>query len=141
VRNVPPLIEGLEAVTIHVRDIQRSRTFYAEVLGLEEVSFLPAASRAAFAIPGTRVQLTMHPMGPGEGGREPGTVSGVIFVQPDPVAACAEIRRRGGTIVGEPATFTNPLGKVTLGVFADPDGNEFVIRHIEPASGGPREAR
>jgi catechol 2,3-dioxygenase-like lactoylglutathione lyase family enzyme len=130
-----PVIEGLEAVTIHVRDIERSRTFYSQVLGLKEVSFLPAAPRAAFAIPGTSAQLTMHPMGPGEGGREPGTVSGIIFTHRDPVAACAEIRRRGGTIVDEPRTYTNPLGKVTLGVFADPDGNEFVIRHVEPAAG------
>ncbi len=38
----------------------------------------------------------------------------------------------GGTIGDEPETFTNPLGKVTPGVFADPDGNLFVIRHIEP---------
>ena len=128
------VIEGLEAVTIHVRDIERSRKFYSTVLGLKEVGFIAAASRAAFALPGTTVQLTMHPMGPEEGGREPGTVSGIVFAHQDPVAACAEIARRGGAIVDEPRTYTNPLGKVTLGVFADPDGNQFVLRHIEPAS-------
>lgn len=129
------VIEGLEAVTIHVRDIERSRKFYSTVLGLKEVGFIAAASRAAFALPGTAVQLTMHPMGPEEGGREPGTVSGIVFAHQNPVTACAEIARRGGAIVDEPRTYTNPLGKVTLGVFADPDGNQFVLRHIELVSG------
>lgn len=125
-----PVIEGVEAVTVHIRDIERARRFYSEVLGLREVSYLPKASRAAFALPGTSTLLTMHVQGEGEGGREPGTVSGIIFVHHDPVSACAEIRRRGGSIVDEPRTFPAAVGTVTLGVFADPDGNQFVIRHI-----------
>ena len=125
------VIEGLEAVTVHIRDIQAARKFYGEVLGLKEVSFLPAASRAAFAIPGTSTLLTMHVQGDGEGGREPGTVSGLVFSHRDPVAACGEIRRRGGSIVDEPHSFPTAMGTVTLGVFADPDGNQFVLRHIQ----------
>ncbi len=128
------VIEGVEAVTIHIRDIQKARKFYSTVLGLHEVRYHEKANRAAFALPGTTTLLTMHPLGEGEGGREPGTVSGIIFSHHDPVAACNEIERRGGTIVDEPHTFTNPLGEVTLGVIADPDGNEFVIRHIVPSS-------
>jgi catechol 2,3-dioxygenase-like lactoylglutathione lyase family enzyme len=124
------VIEGMEAVTVHIRDIERARKFYSEVLGLREVSYIPKASRAAFAIPGTSTLLTMHVLGEGEGGREPGTVSGIVFSHHDPMRACAEIRGRGGTIVDEPETFPTALGTVTLGVFADPDGNQFVIRHI-----------
>lgn len=124
------VIEGVEAVTVHIRDIERARKFYAEVLGLPEVSYLPNASRAAFALPGTSTLLTMHILGEGEGGREPGTVSGIVFSHHDPEAACAEIRRRGGTIVDEPRTYPTALGTVTLGVFADPDGNQFVVRRI-----------
>ncbi len=124
------VIEGLEAVTVHIRDIERARRFYSEVLGLREVSYLPEAARAAFAIPGTTTLLTMHVLGEDEGGREPGTVSGLVFSHHDPAAAFGEIRQRGGTIVDEPETFPTALGTVTLGVFADPDGNQFVIRHI-----------
>lgn len=133
------VIEGMEAVTVHIRDVQRARTFYSEVLGLQEVSYIPSASRAAYAIPGTTTLLTMHVQGEGEGGREPGTVSGVIFSHHDPKAACSEIQRRGGSIVDEPKTYPAALGIVTLGVFADPDGNQFVLRHIEkgPAPGSP----
>lgn len=95
-RTMDEVIEGMEAVTVHIRDIERSRKFYSEVLGLREVSYLPEASRAAFAIPRSSTLLTMHILGEGEGGREPGTVSGVVFAHHDPVGACAEIRRRGG---------------------------------------------
>jgi catechol 2,3-dioxygenase-like lactoylglutathione lyase family enzyme len=73
------VIEGLEEVTVHIRDVERSRSFYRDVLGLREVSFLPLASRVAFALPSTSVLLTMHVQAAGEGGREPGTVSGVVF--------------------------------------------------------------
>ncbi|HEV2165855.1 MAG TPA: VOC family protein [Thermoplasmata archaeon] len=126
------VIEGLESVSIHVRDIERARAFYRDVIGLREVSFHPQASRAAFALPGTTTLLTMHVQREGEGGREPGTVSGLVFSHRDPRAACEEIRKRGGQIVDEPSTFRTALGEVTLGVFADPDGNEFVVRHIRP---------
>jgi predicted enzyme related to lactoylglutathione lyase len=124
------IIEGMEAVTVHIRDIQRARKFYSEVLGLKEVSYIPSASRAAYAIPGSTTLLTMHVLGEGEGGREPGTVSGIVFSHHDPKAACSEIRNRGGSIVDEPETFPTALGTVTLGVFADPDGNQFVLRHV-----------
>jgi predicted enzyme related to lactoylglutathione lyase len=125
------VIEGMEAVTVHIRDIGRARKFYSEVLGLKEVSYIAAASRAAFAIPGSTTLLTMHIQGEGEGGREPGTVSGIVFSHHDPKSACSEIHKRGGSIVDEPTTFDTPLGKQTRGVFADPDGNQFIIRHIE----------
>jgi catechol 2,3-dioxygenase-like lactoylglutathione lyase family enzyme len=126
------VIEGLEAITVHIRDIELSRIFYREVLGLREVSFLPQASRAAFALPGTSTRLPKHVQRPDESGREPGTVSGVVFAHHDPVAACAELERRGETIVDPPSTFPAAIGTVTLGVFADPEGNQFVLRHVRP---------
>jgi predicted enzyme related to lactoylglutathione lyase len=136
---VVEVVEGLQAVTVHIRDIERARRFYSEVLGLKEVSYDAASFRAAFALPGTTTQLTMHIQAEGEGGREPGTVSGIIFAHHDPAGALEEVRRRGGKIVGEAVTFERPFGTVTLGVVADPDGNEFLIRHIRPpASTVPR---
>ena len=122
------LIEGLEAVTVHVRDIQKARKFYGEVLGLEVLQFDGNVGRAVFAIPGTTASLRMHLYDPAEGGREPGTVSGVVFSHQDPAAACAEIARRGGTIVDPPHAIHPPGFTTTTSVIADPDGNEFVLR-------------
>lgn len=129
------VIEGLEAVTVHIRDIRQARHFYGEVLGLPQVQFDENARRAVFAIPGTSVRLRMHVQEAGEGGREPGTVSGIVFSHHDPATACEEIRRRGGTIVDEPHTISPPGMTSTLSVIADPDGNEFVLRSpLRPAT-------
>ncbi len=122
------VIQGMQAVSVHIRDIKRARAFYTEVLGLKEVSYSEEFSRAAFAIPDSTTLLTMHVMGEGENGRDPGTVTGIIFTHVDPFAACETIRKRGGTITSEPVTVQRPGVSYTLGVFADPDGNEFVLR-------------
>jgi hypothetical protein len=50
-----------------------------------------------------------------------------MFRHPDPVAACAEILRRGGTVTNEPHVLEVPGARFVLGVVADPDGNEFII--------------
>ncbi len=121
-------IEGLEAVTIHIRDIHKARKFYGEVLGLKELQFDGNVGRAVFAIPGTNVTLRMHVYDPEEGGREPGTVSGIVFSHRDPVSACAEISRLGGRVVEQPHKISPPGFTATLSVIADSDGNEFVLR-------------
>lgn len=120
-----PAFEGLNAVTVHITDVARSRAFYGEVLGLTEVGYEPERQRLVYALPGTSTLLTMHVMSDTrEGGREPGTVSGLVFGHRDPAAGLEEIRRRGGSIVAEATKL--PSGFVR-GVFADPDGNEFIL--------------
>jgi catechol 2,3-dioxygenase-like lactoylglutathione lyase family enzyme len=121
------VITGLYAVSVHVRDIHKARAFYRDVLGFHELNFDEKAGRAVFRLPDTPTILRMHVQGPDEGGREPGTVSGIMFRHPDPAAACAEIKRRGGTVVNEPRVVEIPGAKFVLSVFADPDGNEFII--------------
>jgi catechol 2,3-dioxygenase-like lactoylglutathione lyase family enzyme len=121
------VIMGLHAVTIHIRDIQKARAFYRDVLGLHELKFDEKANRAVFALPGSPTILSMHIQAPGEEGRDPGTVSGVIFSHPDPGAACDEIKRRGGSVTVEPKVIELPGTKFVRAVIADPDGNEFLI--------------
>ncbi len=121
------VIVRVHAVTVHVRDIEAARAFYSKVLGFREKSFHAGASRAAFELPGTSTLLTMHIQGGAEGGREPGPVSGIVFYARAPVAACEEIQRRGGTVTNPPRTVELPWATFTLGVIADPDGNEFVV--------------
>ncbi|MDA4113229.1 MAG: VOC family protein [Thaumarchaeota archaeon] len=117
----------MQAVSIHIRDIHKARRFYKDVLGLRELQFEEKASRAVFALPGTSTVLTMHIQVPGEEGRDPGTVSGIVFSHPDPVAACDEIKRRGGSVTMEPKLIEVPGAKFVRAVIADPDGNEFLI--------------
>jgi predicted enzyme related to lactoylglutathione lyase len=121
------IVGGLHAVTVHIRDPGASRTFYRDVLGLKELLYDEKAGRLVFALPGTTALLSMHVQRPGEGGRDPGTVSGVLFRCADPAAACAEIARRGGTVTVEPQTVESALGSFVRAAIADPDGNEFLL--------------
>ena len=131
------VISGLQAISVHIRDIQKARTFYREVLGLKEVSFDGAANRAVFAIPGIPSRLTMHIMAPEEGrAGSPGTVSGVSFRSTDPAAACEEIPRRGGVVTIKARNVKAGGTTFVRAVFADPDGNEFVP--LEPTGLGRR---
>jgi catechol 2,3-dioxygenase-like lactoylglutathione lyase family enzyme len=120
-------IHGLDAVTIHVRDVEKARTFYRDVLGLQEVQHVPQRG-AVFAIPGIPTVLNMHIKQPQEQGREPGTVTGLVFSVLDITAACEGIRGAGGRITDEPEKATNPTGSYMRATIADPDGNEFLIR-------------
>ncbi|MCI4363565.1 MAG: VOC family protein [Thermoplasmata archaeon] len=121
------LVEGLQAVTVHVSDIERARGFYGKLLGLEEETPNPKIPRAVFILPRTSTRLLMHVQGPSEGGREPGTVSGILFHCSDPVAACAAVRAHGGSIVDEPWTMQRGGKDIVRAVIADPDGNEFIL--------------
>jgi catechol 2,3-dioxygenase-like lactoylglutathione lyase family enzyme len=121
------VVAGLHAVTIHIRDAEKARTFYRDVLGLKELLFDEKASRLVFALPNTSTLLTMHIQAPGEGGRDPGTVSGMVFRHNDPEAACREIVRRGGSVTVEPKVIETSIGSFVRAVIADPDGNEFLI--------------
>jgi predicted enzyme related to lactoylglutathione lyase len=120
-------VEGLSAVTIHVSDIHRARKFYREVLGLHEEGFTEQTGRAVFSFPGNPTVLAMHVQRPGEGGREPGTVTGIILSHHDPRGAVEEIRRRGGTITMEPTEMSGPGGPIVRAAIADPDGNELIL--------------
>lgn len=124
---MPPIIDGLQAVTVHVKDLQKARDFYSKVLGLEEVVPTPNVPRVVFKIPGNPTRLLMHIPGPDEGGREPGTESGIQFHCTDPVAACTAIRQNGGAVVDEPWTTQRGGATIVRAVIADPDGNEFIL--------------
>jgi predicted enzyme related to lactoylglutathione lyase len=114
-------------VTVHVTDLERSRDFYSKVLGLEEDASVPNVPRGVFKIPGGSTRLIMRIQREGEGGREPGTVSGILFCCADPVAACAEIQKRGGSVVDEPWTMQRDSATIVRAVIADPDGDQFLL--------------
>lgn len=119
-----PPFQGLGAVSAHVKDIQKARTFYAKTLGLRELNFDPTMKAAYFEIPGSTVPLAIHQFDAGcvqVGGRPPGTVSGIILAVPNVPRAVEDLKKRGVTIT-EPSLMGGAMA-----AFADPDGNEYVI--------------
>ncbi len=121
-----PIELKLDAVSVHIRDVERARHFYGQILGLRELQRLPAG--LVYALPGSATVLSAHIMQPNEVGRPPGTVTGVVFGVADARAALEAIRAAGGTITDEAVDVTNPSGSYVRGTIADPDGNEFLVR-------------
>lgn len=119
------VIQGLDAFTVHLTAPRKdaARDFYTRVLGLKEVSWDDRHGRGEWEIPGG-ARLVAHVMQPGEPGREPGTVTGIMFAARDVRASVEEVRRRGGRVTDEP--WSSPWGPQYATV-ADPDGNEFLL--------------
>jgi lactoylglutathione lyase len=116
-------LTGLGAVTLFTEDLPASRTFYGDVLGLELL--FSDADSAAYRLGGTVLNLlrveaagelvTPLPVGrPGQGAR-------AMFTLPveDTDAACAELTRRGVTLLNGP--IDRPWGQRTA-AFTDPAG-------------------
>ena len=121
-------LTGLGAVTLFTEDLPASRTFYGDVLGLELL--FSDADSAAYRLGGTVLNLlrveaagelvTPLPVGhPGHGAR-------AMFTLPveDTDAACAELTRRGVTLLNGP--IDRPWGQRTAAI-ADPAGNVWEI--------------
>jgi predicted enzyme related to lactoylglutathione lyase len=119
------VVQGLDAITVHLTapHAAKARDFYGRVLGLREVSWDDAQGRGVWEIPGG-AHLLAHVMRPGEPGRNPGGVTGVMLTARDVRASGEEIRRRGGHIVDE--AWMAPWGPTYVTV-ADPDGNEYLL--------------
>lgn len=121
-------IDGTYAMTMHVDDLERARSFYGKGLGLEEAFANEEA--LTFAVPNSP-PLTLHKWQSSckeRGARPPGTVSGIMLLCADPNAACKEIEAAGGKVTEAP--FKGPFGTLWATV-ADPEGNEFML--CEPA--------
>lgn len=117
-------ILGTKAMTIHVHDLGKVAAFW-EALGLTRDEE-GGGEAASFAIPGS-APLMIHKWQSqcaANGGRPPGTVTGLMLSTPDVEAACAQATKAGGQVVDPP--FPGPDGG-RWAVAADPDGNEFFL--------------
>jgi lactoylglutathione lyase len=123
---------------LRVGDLERSLAFYTEVLGmtllrrhdypegkftLAFVGFGPESAQAA-------LELTYNW---GVTSYEIGTGYGHIAVEvPDAAAACAEIKRRGGTVTREAGPMKH--GTTVIAFAQDPDG--YKVELIERTASG-----
>lgn len=116
-------ITGTLAMTMHVHDLGKVSKFW-EGLGLERLH--ADADVASFAVPGSG-PIMLHRWQSAcqaNGGRPPGTVSGIMLHVDDAQAATERAAKAGGKVVAPP--FPAPTGG-HWAVVADPDGNEFMI--------------
>jgi catechol 2,3-dioxygenase-like lactoylglutathione lyase family enzyme len=138
----------LQHVGLIVSDLERSRQFYGQALGLEEVPRPPNFTFAGtwFRFGGTEIHLLAEAHttgGAGQGDAGPGAAKGMthhLAIEVDALdAACAQLAENGVDLVGGPM----PRGDgYTQVFFRDPDGHvlEFFQRTGEDQSDAPERA-
>lgn len=118
-----PVFDELRIVTLHVDDLEAALAFYRDVLGFTHEEDLASGEDFAYLRLG-ETPLGLHVPYEGEGGREPGGATGLVFEVDDAREAARTIEERGGTVVDEPEE--RPYGAV-VGSCADPSGNEILF--------------
>lgn len=145
-------ISGVYHTGFTVTDIERSVTFYRDVLGMTLVRRQQGTAEYLSTItgfPGARLEIALlraepdggmlellqyasHPAPPTE--REtnrPGN-GHICFTVEDIHAACRELRARGVPLVSDPVAITAGIHQGAWGVyFRDPDG--FTVELFQPA--------
>ena len=116
-------ITGTFGMTMHVHDLGRVTKFWGS-LGLDPQQL--DADTASLPIPGSG-PITLHRWQTAcatNGGRPPGTVSGILLAVDDANAMCDRVGAAGGKVVTPPF---RPETGGSWAVVADPDGNEFMV--------------
>ena len=116
-------------VSIPVSDQERARSFYRDVLGVEEVANVPYRDDLRWVQvrpPGSTTSFTLVTWFPS---MPAGSLQGIVVETPDVQAAYLELLRNGVHFTHEPRD--EPWGTYTT--FSDPDGNSFVLAQASSA--------
>jgi lactoylglutathione lyase len=133
-------LKGVGAITLFVEDLQRSRSFYQDVLGLQVI--YEDENSAVFDFGNTVINLLSIPAA--RELVEPGAVASpeagsrfqlTIWVD-DADAACAELNARGVTLLSGP--MNREWGKRTAS-FTDPAGNIWEIAQELSSADGAQQ--
>jgi predicted enzyme related to lactoylglutathione lyase len=119
------LLNGINVVSLTVRDMAKAKVFYSDVLGFGAPSYdLPDAGWIEWNT-GNDAHLSVTPA---EGAFTPSHHTTIIFNVDDCHTAVADLRKRGVRCddpVGIP-------GMVTYASFYDPDGNRLQMASAPP---------
>jgi catechol 2,3-dioxygenase-like lactoylglutathione lyase family enzyme len=118
------MIKGIKFVGVPVSDQQRALDFYTQKLGFRVVTDQPFNDTLRWielGIGRSGAGITLFTP-PGHENRI-GTFTGISLVADDVKATCRELAAKGVRFVQEP----READWGTSAIFADPDGNEFVL--------------
>ncbi len=118
----------LAIVTIPVKDQDKAKAFYTEVMGctvVEDMPMMPGSRWLRLEIPGVETRLVLanwfQQM-------PPGSLQGMVLVADDIAKTCATLKQRGLEV--------SPIKQQPYGqeaTFNDPDGNGWVLQQPESA--------
>jgi catechol 2,3-dioxygenase-like lactoylglutathione lyase family enzyme len=127
------MIEGIETVTVCVRDQERALAFYVGTLGFEkrEDDLAGDYRWLTVAPPGSATQIYLAKAGPGElhSESEAGGQTGIMLRSGDVEALHARLSGLGVTFQQPPTP--QPWGGIQAQV-EDPDGNVFFLQEQPP---------
>jgi len=116
-------VRAIDFVVSGVSDLERAKTFYRDVLGIEDPILFEDPEWVEFDTKPVALAL-MH------SGSKPSTM--VALAVADVRAAVEELRQKGVTIVREP--FDTPV--CVMALIADPDGNPIVLHQRRDGTAG-----
>ncbi len=114
------MVTGIDVVYLYVKDLERSRRFYRDLLGV------PLGERDGDWVEGrfaSGVRFALHQAAPGQEPQAPGTVV-VDFTVPDLEEAAARLRASGFRVEGPRHEAFGSLCEVF-----DPDGYRLQLFH------------
>jgi catechol 2,3-dioxygenase-like lactoylglutathione lyase family enzyme len=118
------MIKGIKFVGVPVTDQQRALEFYTEALGFRVVTDQPFDDTQRWIELGIgRSSSGISLFTPQGHENRIGTFTGISFVADDVVATSRELAAKGVKFIQEP----QKADWGTAAIFADPDGNQFVL--------------
>jgi predicted enzyme related to lactoylglutathione lyase len=118
------LVTGVDFVSIPTTDLERSRAFYADVVGLDESSHWGSENPVGIEFETGTVTLALMDNERLGIPFQPNKVPIALQVQ-DAHAARAELEERGVTFQAD----TIDSGVCHMAIFEDPDGNALMFHH------------
>jgi predicted enzyme related to lactoylglutathione lyase len=119
----PPVVTGVDYVSVPTRDLERAVAFYGQTLGLPRSVYRPERHFAEFET-GTVTLSVVDPERMGIGSFQPNANHIALQVE-DVAAARATLEERGIAFAGDTIDTT----VCHMAIFADPDGNALMLHH------------
>ncbi len=124
-------IDAVEVVTLFVEDLDRARTFYREVFGLETIfededgAVLKMQNLMINLLTVSNAPTLVEPAAVGAAGSGPRLLFTIRVADVD--AVCAQLERHGVGLLNGP--MDRPWGRRTA-AFADPAGNVWEVAQV-----------
>jgi predicted enzyme related to lactoylglutathione lyase len=117
----PPIVTGVDFVSVPTRDLERAVAFYGDTLGLRRSVYRPERSFAEFET-GTVTLNVIDPERTGIGSFQPNANAVALHVD-DVAGSQAELEGRGVAFFGD----IIDTGVCHMAIFQDPDGNALML--------------
>jgi catechol 2,3-dioxygenase-like lactoylglutathione lyase family enzyme len=116
-------INRLDHLVLTVKDVEAICSFYADVLGMEVITFGDNRKALQFGIQKINLHQYKHEIDPKAISPTPGSADLCFITDTAIEVVIAELKSKSIPIIAGPAERTGAMGKILSVYFRDPDGN------------------